>query len=77
VIPAGDDVDSALQQLLGQARRQSRPGGRVLAIGDDHVQLELVPQVGQRLHHRQPSRLADDVADEADAKLSRGGRHRA
>ena len=41
VVAAGDDVDPAAEQLLGQARGQARPGGGVLAVGDDHVEVEL------------------------------------
>ena len=42
VVAAGDDVDAAAEQLLGQAGGQPRAGRHVLAVGDDEVDVVLV-----------------------------------
>jgi hypothetical protein len=77
VVAAGDDVDAAPEQLLGQARGQAGTRRDVLTVGDDHVQRHLVTELWQRVHHGQPSGLADDVADDADADLPARAAHRA
>ena len=50
VVAAGDDVDAAAEQLLGQARGEPGAGRDVLAVGDDEVDVQLVAQVGQGVH---------------------------
>ena len=77
VVAAGDDVDAAAEQLLGQARGETGTRRDVLAVRDDEVDVPVVPKLGQDGGHRQPARFADDVADDADAKLVAAGAHRA
>ncbi len=80
VVAAGDDVDAAGQQLVRERRREAHPGCDVLAVGDDEVEVELVPEVRQRMADRDAPGLADDVADHPDAQAiiaSPGIGHRA
>ena len=77
VVAAGDDVNAAVEQLLGQARGETGTGRHVLTVRDDEIDVPVVPQLRQDGGHRQPARLADDVADDADANLVAAGAHRA
>ena len=59
-----DRVDSVGEQLLGDARRQADTVGRVLAVRDAEVDVELVAKSLQPLFERTTPRDADDVGDE-------------
>ena len=45
VVAAGDHVDAAAQQLLGQARGETGTGRDVLAVRDHEVDVPLMPQL--------------------------------
>jgi hypothetical protein len=68
VVAERDHVHAGGEQLVGVLGSDPDPAGRVLPVGDDEVELELLPQAGQQLAQRAPSGGGDDVADEEDGR---------
>jgi hypothetical protein len=64
VVAERDRVDSVGEQLLGDARRQADTVGRVLAVRDAEVDVELGAELAEPLLQRAAPRDADDVGDE-------------
>ena len=68
MVSEGDRVHAHGKDLVREPRRDADPVGRVLAVHDACVHLELRAQCGQALLQRPSSRGADDVGDEQDAQ---------
>ena len=66
VVAERDHVDARREQPVGDPRSEPDPVGRVLAVGNDEVDVELVAQGRQPLLDRAVSRRAVDVGDEED-----------
>ncbi len=62
VIAAAKDGDIRSQQLFGDPRGDAKSRRRVLAIGDDQVDLFLRDNVSQPIVNDLPSRRADNVS---------------
>jgi hypothetical protein len=69
VVAERDHVDARFEQPAGELRRDPDPVGRVLAVGDDEVEVELVAQPGQQLLDRAHARTAVHVSDEENSHL--------
>jgi hypothetical protein len=72
VVPGREHVAAAGEQPVGEARREPGAVGRVLAVDDAEVDLELVPKRGQSLLDRAAARRAEDVGDEEEPQGTAG-----
>jgi len=68
VVAERDHVGSGREQPVGQARRDARPVGDVLAVDDAEADALLLLQPGQVLLDRLPACGAEDVGDEEDSQ---------
>src|SRR3982750_2627762 len=66
MVPAGEEIQSCLEQLLGAVRRHAGAAGRVLRIPHTEVERMLASQAGNDGLHRVAPGLSHDVADEQD-----------
>src|SRR5262249_38210408 len=66
VVAEGDRVHAGSEQALGDAAGDADAVGRVLTVGDDEVEAELLAQPGQPLLDDAPSGRREDVGDEED-----------
>jgi hypothetical protein len=64
MIPGRNDRESEIEQLFRQLRRDAKPGGRVLPIANNDVDLSLSHQLGNSPGHRTAPRLSKDIANE-------------
>jgi len=64
VVAERDRVGPGREQPVGQARRDARPVGDVLAVDDAEADAVLLLQRGQALLDRLPACGAEDVGDE-------------
>ena len=64
VIPGGHDVDAGVEDLFAEFARDAKAGGRVLRVGDDKIELVVVPECGHTATHKVASWASDDIADE-------------
>ncbi len=67
VIAGRHHVHAQVEELVADFARDAEPRGRVLAVGDDEVDLMAAHQGGKTGPDELPSRSADDVADEEDS----------
>jgi len=68
VVAERDDVDAAVEELVGELRRDPEPAGDVLAVDHDEVRRMLRAQSGEQAEQRPPAEAADDVADEEQGR---------
>jgi hypothetical protein len=66
VVAERERVRSGREQLLGELRRDPGSVGRVLAVDDADVDVELVAQPGQPFLDGPPAGAPEDVAEEED-----------
>jgi hypothetical protein len=66
MVAAGDEVDAGAEHLVGGLDGQAESGGGVLAVGDDRVDVVLLPRELQVLLENLAARRTDDVADDED-----------
>jgi hypothetical protein len=66
VVPEREHVRPRGKELVGQARRQPRPVGGVLAVDDAEADAELIAQPGEARLDRLAARRPEDVRDEED-----------
>ena len=67
VVAAGNHFNSALQQLLGDARGDAEARSGIFAISDDQVDMLVLDDVGKAVAHNLSAGRADDVADKENA----------
>jgi hypothetical protein len=76
VVPERDHVDARGEQLVGELRRDAEPVGRVLAVGDDEIEVELFTKARQPLLDGAQAWAPVYVCDEEElqgiAKLAAG-----
>jgi hypothetical protein len=70
VVAERDHVGPGGEQPVGQAGRDPRAVGDVLAVDDAEPDAVLLLQRGQALLDRLPARSAEDVGDEEDSQGS-------
>jgi hypothetical protein len=70
VVAERDHVGARREQPLRELRRQPAPVGRVLAVDDAEVDVELLAQRGQALLDGAASGGAEDVGQEEDLQRS-------
>ncbi len=63
MIAGGDAVDAGLVEIAGRPLGDPEAMRRVLAVGDDEIQIEPLPQTRQMAGHGLPAGPADDVAE--------------
>src|SRR3954471_22300821 len=66
VVPAGEQVEARLQQLVGAVRRDARASGGVLRIPDAEIEAVLLAEAGHQLADGVSPGLANDVANEEE-----------
>ena len=64
VVSAREHVNSRLQQLLCEPRRDAEARRRVLPVRDDQINLPLRNDVREAFMNDMPSGRADNVSDE-------------
>jgi hypothetical protein len=69
VVAERDDVRSRVQEPVGEARRDARPVGSVLAVDDAEVRVTLLAQRRQAFLDGSTSRRAEDVGDEEQSQF--------
>ena len=76
VVAERDDVDAGREQLVGVLRRDADPARRVLAVGDDEVEVELFTKAREPLLDRAQAGPAVYVCNEEElqgvARLAAG-----
>ena len=68
VVAERDDVDAAVEELVGELRRDPEPAGDVLGVDHDEGRRVLRAQSGEQAEQRPPAEAADDVADEEQGR---------
>jgi hypothetical protein len=68
VVAERDDVDAAVEELVGELRRDPEPAGDVLGVDHDEGRRVLRAQRGEQAEQRPPAEAADDVADEEQGR---------
>jgi hypothetical protein len=68
VVPERDRVHTGSEEPVCEPGRDPDPVGRVLAVRDTYVDLEVRTQRGEQSLDRGPARTSDDVGDEEDAQ---------
>ena len=63
MVAACDDVDAIGKQIVGDFGCDTEAGCRVLAVGDDEVDLAVCDEVGQPIANDLASRRTDDIPD--------------
>jgi hypothetical protein len=71
VVAEGERVGARREQLLRELRRDPRSVGRVLAVDDADVDVELLAEPRQPLLDGAPAGGSEDVAEEEDFQVSR------
>src|SRR5262249_51830651 len=71
VVPAGDDVDARLEQLVGLHGHEPAAPGQILAVGDYAVDELLAAVLADALDDDRAAGLPDHVADCQDADFHR------
>jgi hypothetical protein len=72
VVSGREYVAAAGEEPVGEARREPGAVGRVLAVDDAEVDLELVPKRRQPFLDRAAARGAEDVRDEEEPQGTAG-----
>ena len=67
MVPAGEDVDAVLQEVVGDFGGDAEAGGGVFAIGDDQVDLALRDEIGETIANDLAAGGAYDVPDKENA----------
>jgi hypothetical protein len=63
VVPGGDNVDAAAEELVRRFRRQPFSPGGVLAVGNDQVQPQIVTQAWHQVAYCLSARPAYHITD--------------
>ncbi len=71
VIAGGDAIDAGLVQVGRDQRRQAEAVGRVLAVDDDEIEIELRAQRRQMRDDRVASGSADNVTEKKNLHAKR------
>src|SRR5437870_279993 len=66
VVAAGQDVDSQVEQVVGDLRGEPEPAGRVLAIRNHQVDRMVSPELGDQAGDRLTPRTPDDISNGQD-----------
>jgi hypothetical protein len=68
VVAGGEDVGALVEELVGNARRQAKPAGRIFRVHHHQVDAPLLDQRDEVLAYDTPSGLAKDITDKENTQ---------
>ena len=64
VISGGHHVDTEIEKLFGQRRRDAEASGGIFAVGNDQIYGVLLAQFGEAIFYDRPAGTAKNVTNE-------------